>query len=72
MSDVWVYRKKELEMNYAVVNEYDEYVFSIKPNYLTMTPDADMAMMFYNESAASELALELQVVTGRWFGVVEV
>lgn len=72
MSEILVYRKKEMEMNYVIVNEYDEYVFSVKPNYLTMTPDEDMAMRFYNESAAYEMALELQCVTSRWFGVVEV
>lgn len=72
MSEILVYRKKDIEMSYAVVNEYDEYVFSIKPNYVTFTPDLDLAMLFYNESSAYEMALELQSVIDRWFGVVEV
>ena len=72
MSELLVYRKKDIEMSYAVVNEYGEYIFSIKPNYITVTPDVDLAMLFYNESSAYEMALELQVVTDRWFGVVEV
>lgn len=72
MSEILVYRKKDVEMSYAIVNEYDEYIFSIKPNYITLTPDLDLAMLFYNESSAYEMALELQVVTNRWFGVVEI
>ena len=72
MSEILVYRKKEMEMSFAIVNEYGEYVFSIKPDYLTLTPDEDMAMGFYTEKAAYEMAMELQCVTGRWFGVKEI
>ena len=69
---ILVHKKREIEMSYAIVNEFGEYLFSIKNDYITVTPDFDLAMLFYYESAASEMALELQNITGRWFGVKEI
>ena len=71
MSEILVYRKKDIEMNYCIVNQFGEYLFSCKHDYITVTPEKRLAMQFYTESAAQELALELQIVTDRWFGVEE-
>ena len=66
-----IYNIPDDEPSFVIVNEYGEYVSKITSNKIYLSSDIEDAICFWYDSAAQEMALELQAVTDKWFGVEE-
>ena len=59
----------KVNYGYILVTEDLKYFMCLGMRQVYLSENIDDAFVFYCESAASEMALELQARTQKWFGV---